>query len=74
MRHGRNIIARQTRMTGTTSRMSHVYKEERILVGCEDVSGCALSLFLIPSLTTPNLLVKKQHSSPKSRHSPLFQL
>jgi hypothetical protein len=38
MKHGRNIRARQTRMIGTTSRMSHGYKEERILVGCEDVS------------------------------------
>jgi hypothetical protein len=42
MRHGRNIIARQTRMRGTTSGMSHWYKEwykeERIFVGYEDVS------------------------------------
>jgi hypothetical protein len=38
MRHGRNIIARQTRMRGTTSGMSHGYKEERIFVGYEDVS------------------------------------
>jgi hypothetical protein len=37
MRHGRNITARQTRMRGTASRMSHGYKEERIFVGCEDV-------------------------------------
>jgi hypothetical protein len=37
MRHGRNIRARQTRMRGTASRMSHG-NEERILVGCEDVS------------------------------------
>jgi hypothetical protein len=44
MRHGRNIIARQTRMRGTTSEMSHGYQGERILVGCEDVSCCALSL------------------------------
>jgi hypothetical protein len=54
------------------SGMSHGYKEERILVGCEDVSCCALSLrffFLIPSLTMPDLLVKKQQSSPRKRHS-----
>jgi hypothetical protein len=31
-------------MTGTSKRMSHGYKEERILVGCEDVNCCALSL------------------------------
>jgi hypothetical protein len=44
MRHGRNIRARQTRMRRIASRMSHGYKEERISVGCEDVSCCALSL------------------------------
>jgi hypothetical protein len=31
-------------MRVTASRMSHEYKEERILVGCEDVSCYALSL------------------------------
>jgi hypothetical protein len=30
-------------MRGTTSGISHGYKEERILVGREDVSCCALS-------------------------------
>jgi hypothetical protein len=50
----------------------HGYKKERILVGCEDVSCCALSLhFLTPSLTMPDLLVKKQQSF-KDRHSPPF--
>jgi hypothetical protein len=44
MRHGRNITARQIRMRGTISGMSHGYKEKRILAGCEDVSCCALSL------------------------------
>jgi hypothetical protein len=74
MRHGRNIRARQTRMWGNTRGMSHGHKEERILVGCEDVSYCALSLsFLkIPSLTMPDLLVKKQQSSPRKKHSPPF--
>jgi hypothetical protein len=48
---------------------------ERILVGCDDVSCCALSLsFLNQSLTMPGLLVSKQQSSPKKRHSCLFQL
>jgi hypothetical protein len=49
--------AKQTRMRGTANRMSHGYKEERILVGCKDVS-CAF-FFLISSLTNPDLLVKK---------------
>jgi hypothetical protein len=31
-------------MRGTTRRMNHGYKEETILVGCEDVNCCALSL------------------------------
>jgi hypothetical protein len=72
-RHGRNIRAKQTRMRGTTNGMSHGYKEEIILVGCEDVSWCALSLgFFIPPLTMPDLLVKKQQSSPRKRYKPPF--
>jgi hypothetical protein len=39
MRHGRNIIGTQTRMRGNASGMSHGYKQESILVGCQDVSG-----------------------------------
>jgi hypothetical protein len=54
MKHGRNIMARQTRMRGTTSGMSHGYKEERILVGCVDVSCCALSLFFFFFNLVPN--------------------
>jgi hypothetical protein len=38
MRHGRNMTAKQTRKRGNTSGMIHGYKEERILVGCKDVS------------------------------------
>jgi hypothetical protein len=59
MRHGRNNVARQTRMRGTTSGMSHGYKEERISVGCEDVSCCALSLsffFFYPILNYVRLI------------------
>jgi hypothetical protein len=76
MRHGRNIISRQIRMRGTSSSISRGYKEEGILVDCKDVSCCALSLsvFFIPSLNTPDLLVKKQQSSPRKTHSLLFQL
>jgi hypothetical protein len=37
-------LVRQTRLIGTANGMSHGYKEERISVGCEDVSCCALSL------------------------------
>jgi hypothetical protein len=44
MKHGRNIRDRQTRMRGTASRISPGYKEDRILVGCEDVCCCALPL------------------------------
>jgi hypothetical protein len=56
--HGRNIKARQTRMRGTASRMSHGYKEERISVDCEDVRAQQLSLsFFLLSLTMPDLLV-----------------
>jgi hypothetical protein len=73
MRHGRNISSRQTRMRGTASGMRHGYKEERILVGCEDVSCCALSLsFFIPSLIILDLLVKKQQSYPGKGQSPPF--
>jgi hypothetical protein len=64
MRHSRNITAGQKRMRVTASRMSHGYKEKRILVGSEDVSSCTLYLsfffFLILSLTMPDLLMKKQ--------------
>jgi hypothetical protein len=75
MRHGRNIGTRQLRMRGAASGMSHGYKEERILVGCEDVNCCALSLsFFILSLTMSDLLVKKQQSSLRKRHTCLFQL
>jgi hypothetical protein len=75
MRHGRNISTRQTRMRGTASGMRHGYKEERILVGCEDVSCCALSLsFFIPSLIILDLLVKKQQSYPGKGQSPPFSL
>jgi hypothetical protein len=61
MRHGRNIRARQTRMRGTARGMSHGYKEGKILIGFEGVSCCALFFcFFIPSLTMPDLLVKKK--------------
>jgi hypothetical protein len=64
MRHGRNIRARQTRMRGTVIRMSHEYKKERILIHCEGVSCCALSLsFFIPSLTMADILVKKNKNN-----------
>jgi hypothetical protein len=73
IRHGRNIKARQTRIRGTANARSHGYKEERVLVGCEDVSSCALSLsFFTLSLTMPDLLVKKQQLSPKKRNSSPF--
>jgi hypothetical protein len=59
----------KTKMRGTTSGMSHGYKEERILVGYENVLCCSLSLSLfIPSLTMTDLLVDKQQSSPRKRH------
>jgi hypothetical protein len=82
MSHGRNITDKQTRMRGNASRMSHVYKKERVLVGCEDVSCCALSLnFFMPSLTMtilslimPDLLMKKQQSSPRKSITHLLQL
>jgi hypothetical protein len=41
--HGRNIKARQIRLRGTASGMSHVYKEERIS-DCEDVRAQQLAL------------------------------
>jgi hypothetical protein len=63
IRHGRNIKARQIRMRGTANGIRHGYKEERISVGYEDVSCCALLSFLL-SLTMSDLLVKKQQSSP----------
>jgi hypothetical protein len=57
-------------MSGTASGMSHRYKEERILIGCEDVSCCAFSLsFFILSLTTPELLVKKKNKKPKPKQN-----
>jgi hypothetical protein len=44
----KNIKARQTRMRAAAHGVSHEYKEESILVGCEDVNCCALPLsFLI---------------------------
>jgi hypothetical protein len=69
MRHGMNITARKTRIRGTASGMRHGYKEERILVGCEDVSCWALSLSLFSlSVTMPDLLMKKwkRHNLPFS--------
>jgi hypothetical protein len=53
-------------MKGITKGMSHGYNEERILVGCVDVICYALSLSLFtPSLTMPQLLVKKSSSRKK---------
>jgi hypothetical protein len=60
IRHGRNIKARQTRMRGTANGMSHGYREERILVGCEDVSCCALSLSFFYSVSTYARFIGKE--------------
>jgi hypothetical protein len=60
MRHGKNIKVRQTRMRGTANRMSHGYKEERILVGCEDVSCCTLSLSFFYSVSNYDRFIGKE--------------
>jgi hypothetical protein len=57
MSHDRNSRVRQRRMRGNTCEMSHGYKEERILVGCEGVSCCALSLrFFYPAFNDARLI------------------
>jgi hypothetical protein len=60
IRHSRNIKARQTRMRGTANEMRYAYKEERILVGCEDVSCCTLSLRFFNSISNYARFIGKE--------------
>jgi hypothetical protein len=53
------------------------YKEERVLVGCEDVSCCAISLNLFTlALTMPDLVKKQVFPTlcPEKGINCLFQL
>jgi hypothetical protein len=63
-------------MGGTANGMSHVYKEERIFVGCEVISCFALSLrFFYPVPDSARLIDCKNNSLPPQKGiNHLFQL